>query len=57
MRQKSGMQVGGQNVNKENKEYQVKEDNRNIQESVRKNEKKTDDPVGSEANPKALEMG
>ena len=24
---------------------------------MRKNEKKTDNPVGSEANPKALEMG
>ena len=35
----------------------MKKDNRKIQESVRKNEKQADDPVGSEANPKALQMG
>ena len=51
------MKVRGQNVNKENQEYQVKKDNRNIQESVRENEKQTDDPVGSEVNPKVSEMG
>ena len=51
------MKVGGQNVNKENREYQVKKDDRNIRVSVRENEKQTDDPVGSEVDPKALEMG
>ena len=30
VRLKSGMKVGGRNVNKENQEYQVKKDNRNI---------------------------
>ena len=55
-RLKSGIEVGDRNVNKGNREYPVKEDNRNIQESVRQNEKETDDPVGSEANPKVLEM-
>ena len=39
MRLKSGMKVGGQNITKENREYQVKKDNRNIQESIRENEK------------------
>ena len=51
------MKVRDQNVNKENQEYQVKEENRNIQESMRENERETNDPVGSEANPKASEMG
>ena len=51
------MEVGDRNVNKENREYQVKEDNRNIRESVRKNQKKTDDPVGLEVNLNTLEMG
>ena len=32
------MEVGGQNVIKENREYQVKKDDRNIRESVRENE-------------------
>ena len=41
----------------ENREYQEKEDNRNIRESVRKNRKETDDPVGSEVNPNMSEMG
>ena len=54
---KSGMKVRDRNVDRENQEYQVKKDNRNIQESVRDNEKWADDPVGSEANPKASEMG
>ena len=31
--------------------------NRNIRESVRENEKQANDPVGSEANLKASEMG
>ena len=53
---KSGAKVRDRNVNKENQEYQVKKDNRNIQESVRENEKQTDNPVGSEANLKASEM-
>ena len=44
-------------MKKENREYQVKEDNRNIRESVRKNQKETDDPVGLEVNPNTLEMG
>ena len=57
VRPKSGTEVRDQNVNKENQEYQVKEDNRNIRESVRKNQKQTDDPVGSEVNPNMLEMG
>ena len=57
VRLKSGMEVGDQDVNKENREYQVKEDNRNIRESIRKNQKETDDPVGSEVNPNTLEMG
>ena len=48
------MEVRDQNVNKENREYPVKEDNRNIRESVRKNEKETDNPVGLEANPKVV---
>ena len=39
MRPESGTKVRGQNVNKENREYQVKKDNRNIQESMRENEK------------------
>ena len=56
-RPKSGTEVGDRNVNKENREYQVKEDNRNIRESVRKNRKETDDPVGSEVNPNMSEMG
>ena len=56
-RPKSGTEVGDQNVNKENQEYQVKEDNRNIRESVRQNQKETDDPVGSEVNPNTSEMG
>ena len=51
------MEVGGQNVIKENREYQVKKDDRNIQESVRENENQADDPVGSEVDPKASEMG
>ena len=54
---KSRMKVGDQNVDKENREYQVKKDNRDIQESVRENEKQANDPVGSEANPKVAEMG
>ena len=54
---KSGTEVGGQNVIKENREYQVKKDDRNIQESVRENEKQADDPVGSEVDSKVLEMG
>ena len=54
---KSGMEVGGQNVIKENREYQVKKDDRNIQESMRENEKQADDPVGSEVDPKASEVG
>ena len=54
---KSGMKVGDRNVDKENQEYQVKKDNRNIWESVRENEKQANDPVGSEANLKALETG
>ena len=57
VRPKSGTEVRSQNVNKGNQEYQVKEDNKNIQESVKENEKETDDPIGSEANPKASEMG
>ena len=57
MRPKSGTEVGDQNVNKENREYQVKEDNRNIQESVRKNQKQTNDPVGLEVNPNTSKMG
>ena len=32
-------------------------DNRNIRESVRKNQKETDDPVGSEVNPNTSKMG
>ena len=40
-----------------NREYQVKKDNRNMWESVSKNEKQADNPVGSEGNPKALETG
>ena len=56
-RPKSGTKVGGQNVNKENQEYRVKKDNRNIWESMRENEKQTDNPVGLEVDPKALEMG
>ena len=51
------MKVGGRNVNKANQEYQVKKDNRNIRESVRENEKQTDNPVGLEVNLKASEMG
>ena len=51
------MEVRGRNVIKENQEYQVKKDDRNIQESVRENEKQADNPVGSEVDPKALEMG
>ena len=47
---KSGTEVRGRNVIKENREYQVKKDDRNIQESVRENEKQADDPVGSEVN-------
>ena len=50
-RPKSGTEVSDQNVNKENREYQVKEDNRNIREFVRKNQEETDNPVGSEVNP------
>ena len=57
VRLKSGTKVGDRNVDKENQEYQVKKDSRNIQESMRENEKQADDPVGSEANLKALEMG
>ena len=57
VRPKSGMKVRGQNVTKENQEYQVKKDNRNIRESVRKNEKQTDNPEGSEVDLKASEMG
>ena len=38
-RLKSGTKVGCRNVNKENQEYEVKKDNRNIQESIRENEK------------------
>ena len=57
MKPKSGTKVGDRNVDKENQEYQVKQDNGNIQESMRENEKKADDPVGLEANPKASEMG
>ena len=56
-RPKSGKKVGGRNVNKENREYQVKKDNRNIRESMRENEKWTNDPAGLEANLKVLEMG
>ena len=56
-RPKSGTEVRDQNVNKENQEYQVKEDNRNIRESVRKNQKETDDPVGLEINPNTSEVG
>ena len=55
-RPKSGTEVGDRNVNTENREYQV-EDNRNIRESIRKNQKEIDDPVGSEVNPNTLEMG
>ena len=54
---KSGTKVRDQNVDKENQEYQVKKDNRNIRESMRENEKQANDPVGSEANPKASKMG
>ena len=54
---KSGTKVGGRNVNKENQEYQVKKDNRNIRESMRENEKWTNNPAGLEANLKALEIG
>ena len=54
---KSRTEVGGRNVIKENREYQVKKDDRNIQESMRENEKQADDPVGSEVDPKASEMG
>ena len=54
---KSGTKVGDRNVDKENREYQVKKDNRNIRESVRENEKQVNDPVGSEADPKVSEMG
>ena len=54
---KSGTEVGGRNVIKENQEYQVKKDNRNIRESMRENEKQTNDPVGSEVDLKASEMG
>ena len=50
-------EVGGRNVIKENREYQVKKDDRNIQESMRENETQADDPVGSEVDPKASEMG
>ena len=57
MKPKSGTKVGDQNVDKENQEYQVKQDNRNIQESMRENEKQANNPVGLEANPKASEMG
>ena len=39
MKPKSGTKVGDQNVDKENQEYQVKKDNRNIRESMRENEK------------------
>ena len=46
VRPKSGTGVRDRNVNKEKQEYQVKEDNRNIRESVRKNQKETDDRVG-----------
>ena len=35
----------------------MKEDNRNIRESVRKNQKETDNPVGSEVNLNMSEMG
>ena len=51
------MEVGGRSVIKENWEYQVKKDNRNLRESVRENEKQTNDPVGSEVDPKVSEMG
>ena len=51
------MEVGDRNVNKENREYQVKEDNRNIRKSIRMNQKETNDPVGSEVNPNTSEMG
>ena len=36
-RLKSGTEVRDRNVNKQNREYRVKEDNRNIQESVKMN--------------------
>ena len=49
IRLKLGTKVRDRNVNKENREYQVKKDNRNIQESVRENEKQANDPVGTEA--------
>ena len=45
----SGIKVRDQNVDKENGEYQVKKDNRNIQESVRENEKQADELSGVEA--------
>ena len=51
------MKVRDRNVNKENGEYQVKKDNRNIRESMRENEKWTNNPAGLEANLKALEIG
>ena len=57
VRPKSGIEVGDRNVNKENQEYQVKKDNRNLRESMRKNKKETDDPVGLEVDLKASEMG
>ena len=57
MRPKSGTEVRDRNVNKENREYQVKEDNRNIRESVRKNQKEINDPVGLEVNLNTSEMG
>ena len=57
MKLKSGTKVRDQNVDKENQEYQVKKEDRNIPESVRENEKQADDPVGLEANLKVSEMG
>ena len=54
---KAGLKVGDQSVDRGNQEYQVKNNNRNIQESVRENEKHADDSGGSEANPKGSETG
>ena len=50
---------GGQGSKCKQGELRVssKRDNRNIRESVRKNQKETDDPVGSEVNLNMSEMG